>query len=133
MRSPYKGLLPYTQEDRPYFFGRDGDREIVAANLKASRLTVLYGVSGVGKSSLLRAGVLHDINTEAARDGPRLFRVDVVKDSCPQQQAFPHTTHAIENRESRRLEVCRHYLAVAVTAEEVGTVLLRVWKQPFVR
>lgn len=67
MRSPYKGLLPYTEEDRPYFFGRDGDREVVAANLKASRLTVLYGASGVGKSSLLRAGVVHDVNSEAAR------------------------------------------------------------------
>jgi hypothetical protein len=67
MRSPYKGLTPYTEEDRPYFFGRDAEREIVAANLKASRLTILYGASGVGKSSVLRAGVLHDINAEAAR------------------------------------------------------------------
>jgi len=82
MRSPYKGLLPYTQEDRPYFFGRDGDREIVAANLKASRLTVLYGVSGVGKSSLLRAGVLHDINTEAARAVSRRRQPEFVAAYC---------------------------------------------------
>jgi hypothetical protein len=82
MRSPYKGLLPYTQEDRPYFFGRDGDREIVGANLKASRLTVLYGASGVGKSSLLRAGVLHDINTEAARAVSRRRQPDFVAAYC---------------------------------------------------
>ena len=42
---------------RCFFFGRERESELVAANLMASRLTVLYGPSGVGKSSLLRAGV----------------------------------------------------------------------------
>jgi len=54
---PYKGLEPYTEEDRAYFFGRERDQEIIASNLYAVRLTVLYGPSGVGKSSVLRAGV----------------------------------------------------------------------------
>ena len=44
--------------DERFFFGRDRETEIVASNLVASRLTVLYGPSGVGKSSLLRAGVV---------------------------------------------------------------------------
>ena len=35
----------------------------MAANLMASRLTVLYGPSGVGKSSLLRAGVARRLRT----------------------------------------------------------------------
>jgi hypothetical protein len=56
-RSPYKGLVPYTEEDEDYFFGRDADCEIIAANLRTARLTLLYGQSGVGKSSVLRAGV----------------------------------------------------------------------------
>jgi WD40 repeat protein len=55
---PYNGLQPYTEDDSEYFFGRDGDRDLVIANLMASRLTVLYGPSGVGKSSLLQAGVM---------------------------------------------------------------------------
>jgi hypothetical protein len=55
---PYKGLVAYTEADADYFFGRDSDRELVIANLMASRLTVLYGPSGVGKSSLLQAGVM---------------------------------------------------------------------------
>ena len=38
----------------------------MAANLQASRLTVLYGASGVGKSSLLRAGVAHHLRRAAA-------------------------------------------------------------------
>jgi WD40 repeat protein len=55
---PYNGLQPYTEDDSEYFFGRNGDRDLVIANLMASRLTVLYGPSGVGKSSLLQAGVM---------------------------------------------------------------------------
>jgi WD40 repeat protein len=55
---PYMGLRSYTEADSDYFFARDSDRDLVVSNLMASRLTVLYGPSGVGKSSLLQAGVL---------------------------------------------------------------------------
>jgi CHASE2 domain-containing sensor protein len=58
---PYRGLERFTESehDAALFFGRDSELEVVAANLLASRLTVLYGPSGVGKSSFLRAGLLH--------------------------------------------------------------------------
>lgn len=58
--SPYKGLARFddSELDERFFFGRDRETELVASNLVASRLTVLYGPSGVGKSSLLRAGVV---------------------------------------------------------------------------
>ncbi|SNY44896.1 nSTAND1 domain-containing NTPase [Paractinoplanes atraurantiacus] len=59
---PFKGLQPYTEQDGDYFFGRDADRDLVTANLLASRLTVLYGPSGVGKSSLLQAGVVRHLH-----------------------------------------------------------------------
>src|SRR3954453_23905246 len=74
--SPFKGLASF--EDSPLdamlFFGREREREIIVANLLAARLTVLYGPSGVGKSSLLRAGVAHHLvsldrkNVESGRD-----------------------------------------------------------------
>ncbi|HEX5733979.1 MAG TPA: hypothetical protein VF131_14185 [Blastocatellia bacterium] len=59
--TPYKGLVPYSEQDADFFFGRDPEIQIIMANLMASRLTVLYGPSGVGKSSVLRAGVVHDL------------------------------------------------------------------------
>lgn len=64
-RSPYKGLMPYDEADAPFFFGREPDCEIISANLQAARLTVLYGASGVGKSSVLRAGVAHALRQQA--------------------------------------------------------------------
>ena len=64
---PYKGLAPFDDEalDALLFFGREREREMIVANLLASRLTVLYGPSGVGKSSLLRAGVAQRLRTFA--------------------------------------------------------------------
>ena len=53
---PYKGLQPYTEQDRAFFFGRERDQQIIISNLYAAQLTVLYGASGVGKSSVLLAG-----------------------------------------------------------------------------
>ncbi len=55
---PYVGLVPFDESDAPYFFGRQRECEVVIANLTLSRLTLLYAASGVGKSSVLRAGVL---------------------------------------------------------------------------
>ena len=61
--SPYKGLNAFedSELDALLFFGREREREIVVANLIASRLTVLYGPSGVGKSSLLHAAVARSL------------------------------------------------------------------------
>jgi CHASE2 domain-containing sensor protein len=66
--SPYQGLAPFGAEDASFFFGREREREVVIANLRARRLTVIYGDSGVGKSSLLRAGVLSELQRQARDD-----------------------------------------------------------------
>ena len=80
--TPYQGLQPYAEGDAPFFFGRDAERAILAANLMAARLTLVYGASGVGKSSVLRAGVVHQLREQEARadhtaGAPRLVVVYV--------------------------------------------------------
>jgi WD40 repeat protein len=64
--SPYKGLAPFddSELDALLFFGREREIEVIVANLMASRLTVLYGASGVGKTSLLQAGAAHRLRRE---------------------------------------------------------------------
>ncbi|MDJ0634053.1 MAG: hypothetical protein QNJ34_12760 [Xenococcaceae cyanobacterium MO_188.B29] len=51
--------MPYSIIDRLCFFGRETERESIINKLITHRLTILYGASGVGKSSVLRAGVNH--------------------------------------------------------------------------
>lgn len=68
VREPYRGLMPFTEEDADFFFGRRTEREVIVANLLASRLTILYGASGVGKTSILQAGVLHQLRQRAKKN-----------------------------------------------------------------
>jgi WD40 repeat protein len=79
-RTPYLGLVPYSESDADWFFGRDEWCEVIADHLRAYRITVLYGTSGVGKSSVLRAGLLRRLADEARSNvadsgAPRLLPV----------------------------------------------------------
>jgi hypothetical protein len=64
---PYKGLIPFGEEDAPRFFGREKWCTIIVNNLLASPLTLLYGPSGVGKSSVLQAGVASRLRAQSRR------------------------------------------------------------------
>lgn len=70
---PFRGLEPYTPETAEYFFGREREQAIVAANLFASPLTIVYGRSGVGKSSLLGGGIIPRL-ASSPRTVPVYFR-----------------------------------------------------------
>ena len=74
IREPFIGLEPYSEEYAPYFFGRETETRIVSQNLRSSRLTLLYGESGVGKSSLLIAGVAHHLKRQSSRELAKLGR-----------------------------------------------------------
>ena len=67
MSSPYKGLSSFTERDAEIFFGRAAETRQCLANLRASGLTVLYAPSGVGKTSLLAAGVIPELKKTAFR------------------------------------------------------------------
>jgi hypothetical protein len=60
--SPYRGLGAFEERDAAFFFGREAAAtqvlELMSRHLDGLGLLVVSGVSGAGKSSLLRAGVL---------------------------------------------------------------------------
>ena len=63
-QSPYPGLEPFTEADVAVFFGRERaidevvDRLVGGQSGSSGRLVIVIGASGVGKSSLIQAGVL---------------------------------------------------------------------------
>lgn len=75
---PYRGLTPYTEEDAEFFFGRERWSNIIVDNLLAYRLTFLYGASGVGKSSVLRAGVAYRLRKAAKNNFERFGKPELV-------------------------------------------------------
>src|ERR1044072_7992707 len=69
--TPYVGLGPYNGEDAAFFFGGDEERAVISGAPRASRLAILYGPSGVGKTSLLQAGVVHDLRARVIANAQR--------------------------------------------------------------
>jgi tetratricopeptide (TPR) repeat protein len=67
-------LVPFSEEDQEFFAGRAKEIELVISNLYASPLTILYGESGVGKTSLIVAGVLPELEKDEHRVAAILFR-----------------------------------------------------------
>lgn len=55
---PYRGLLPYDAEDADSFFGREDDVASCLRRLRDAGVLAVVGPSGIGKSSLVRAGVV---------------------------------------------------------------------------
>jgi WD40 repeat protein len=55
---PYRGLQAFDERHAEYFFGRDADIQRLIEQLKESRFLAVLGPSGVGKSSVVRAGLV---------------------------------------------------------------------------
>lgn len=54
---PYKFLDYYTEQDAPLFFGRENEIDLIASNILGHQNYIIHGRSGVGKSSIVRAGL----------------------------------------------------------------------------
>ena len=55
--SPFKFLDPYGKDDAAFFFGREKETAQLFNAVHASNLTLLYGASGTGKTSLINCGL----------------------------------------------------------------------------
>uniref|UniRef100_UPI002AD3BA3D nSTAND1 domain-containing NTPase n=1 Tax=unclassified Frankia TaxID=2632575 RepID=UPI002AD3BA3D len=56
--SPYRGLSAFREQDADLFVGRGGEAERLAARVRVDTLVCLTGPSGVGKTSLVQAGLI---------------------------------------------------------------------------
>jgi len=55
--NPWPGLASFREADQAFFHGREAESAELTRLVLRERLTVLFGLSGLGKSSLLAAGV----------------------------------------------------------------------------
>ncbi|HEU4726338.1 MAG TPA: ATP-binding protein [Kofleriaceae bacterium] len=62
---PYLGLRTYEEPDAGRFFGREEPVEELVRMVRRRALTVLLGVSGIGKSSLIQAGLFPALRSES--------------------------------------------------------------------
>jgi WD40 repeat protein/DNA-binding SARP family transcriptional activator len=103
---PYRGLDAYDEQDATLFFGRERVTAMLAGRLVDSDFVVVTGASGVGKSSLLRAGLLPALRGGAI-PGSAAWRCRV---TTPTSAPDPWASHGLE-------------LLVVDQAEELFTVI----------
>jgi hypothetical protein len=72
--NPYPGLKAFTEADSVFFFGRSAEQLELFRLVKRSVLTTCFGASGLGKTSLLGAGLFPQLR--AALFFPILVRLD---------------------------------------------------------
>ncbi|MES2899895.1 MAG: hypothetical protein V4723_09215 [Pseudomonadota bacterium] len=62
--NPWLGLASFSEETRQYFFGREDEVGELTRRVQRKLLTVLFGQSGLGKTSILRAGIVPRLREE---------------------------------------------------------------------
>ncbi|WP_051945655.1 ATP-binding protein [Verrucomicrobium sp. BvORR106] len=92
LANPYVGLRPFEEKDARYFFGRDGQVDPMVDLLAANRFLGVVGVSGSGKSSLVRAGLLPALHAGGLPTGQREW---VVVDMKPRSQPIRNLAEAL--------------------------------------
>lgn len=82
-RCPYLGLDAFSEDDADRFFGRESLVSELVARVKESRFVVIAGPSGSGKSSLVRAGLLHALKQGALPNSDRWLYATLTSDRDP--------------------------------------------------
>jgi serine/threonine protein kinase/formylglycine-generating enzyme required for sulfatase activity len=81
--NPYRGLRAFESQHRALFFGRGVEIRAVVERLRSDALVVVAGDSGVGKSSLCKAGVVPLIEEGKLDPNRQWVSVDVTPGRFP--------------------------------------------------
>jgi tetratricopeptide (TPR) repeat protein len=108
-RNPWLGLASFTEETRAYFYGREDEVAELARRVQRKLLTVLFGQSGLGKTSILRAGLVPRLRAQGYC--PVYVRVDYGRDA-------PEPTEQIKQAIARSARRAGEWTRVGVAAED---------------
>jgi len=103
--NPWPGLMPFTEATQAYFHGRDAEVAELLRRVRRERLTILFGQSRLGKTSLLCAGLFPRLR--AADFLPMYVRLDWttahISPAAQVEQALADnlSEHGVEGRPPR--------------------------------
>ena len=81
---PYVGPRPFEPSDRSLFFGRDAEINELLSLVISHRAVLFYAQSGAGKSSLVNAGLIPQLEKEGFEILPTARVQGLLKDTDPQ-------------------------------------------------
>jgi len=80
-RHPWPGLVPFREAYSRFFFGRSLEQEELLRSIRRGITTLLFGESGLGKTSLLQAGLFPRLRENGYL--PVLVRLDYAAEALP--------------------------------------------------
>ncbi|MFD4267814.1 hypothetical protein [Rhodococcus sp. NPDC058481] len=86
--NPWPGLESFEEDAQTFFFGRDHEIAALGNHVLDSPVTVLYGRSGLGKTSLLQAGLFPVLRERHLL--PIYVRFDLKPDAAPLTDQLHH-------------------------------------------
>ncbi len=116
VQNPWPGLLPFSEASERYFHGREAEAEHLLRLVQRQTLTVLFGKSGLGKTSLLLAGLFPRLRAEHFL--PIYIRLELQDGaSDPQHQVWAALAdniqwHRIDGRDRNEGETLWEYFHV---------------------
>ncbi len=75
---PYRGLEYFDEVHADYFFGREEITDQILDKLRTRNFLAVLGASGSGKTSLVRAGLLHKLRRGRAFSGSDRWRTHII-------------------------------------------------------
>ena len=79
MQNPFVGLRPFESADSLYYFGRRQQTRALLQQLNANRFVAVVGSSGSGKSSLVRAGLIPNLEAGFLVQDRDLWKIAILK------------------------------------------------------
>ena len=77
--NPFVGLRPFESTDSLYYFGRKMQTRALLDQLNAHRFVAVVGGSGSGKSSLVRAGLIPNLEAGFLVQDRDLWKIAIFK------------------------------------------------------
>ncbi|MBW4472485.1 MAG: caspase family protein [Stenomitos rutilans HA7619-LM2] len=91
---PYRGLEFFDEAHAEYFFGREDLTDQLIEKLRVGNFAAVVGASGSGKSSLVRAGLIHTLRQGKKFSGSDRWRIQLIS---PTEQPLKSLATAFVN------------------------------------
>lgn len=120
---PYRGLEPFDESHAEYFFGRESLTDQLIERLRTGNFAAVVGASGSGKSSLVKAGLIHRLRRGQALSGSDRWQIRIL---TPTEHPFKSLANAFVNTEASAVERAEQLRRAEMFLQEGATGLTQL-------
>jgi WD40 repeat protein/energy-coupling factor transporter ATP-binding protein EcfA2 len=120
---PYRGLEYFDEIHASYFFGREDLTDQLIERVRSRNFVAVVGASGSGKSSLIRAGLIHKLRQGQKFSGSDQWRIQLI---TPTEQPLKSLAAAFVNPNHPAIERAEQLRRAETFLREGGTGLAQL-------